>query len=428
MQTNPVSGHVHVVGAGLAGLSAATVLAEQGRRVTLYETALQAGGRCRSYADSVMGRHIDNGNHLFLSGNRAINEYVRRIGTTGKVAGPTNAIFPFLDLKTNQRWVVDAGSGLLPWPLLFSKNRPPASSFWDFLAARRILSARSNDTIEAMLSDQRPMFAALWEPLAVAVLNTPVKTASAALLGTVLRQAFSGGAKTCRPRMVSTSLSDVFVTPALQFLREWGGDVQFNAKLTGLEFGNNQVTSLIIAGDSIPVGTADQVILAIPPWGLNAVLPDIQTPDEHRGIINGHFVLPQKSNELTFIGLLNGVSHWVFVRDDVASVTISGVDGSEYGHAEELAQELWSEICTALNMKGVPMGAHRIITEKRATISHTVRNCARRPSSQTVWPNVMLAGDWTDTGLPATIEGAIQSGRNAATLADAHAASLAATT
>ncbi|MFC7553899.1 FAD-dependent oxidoreductase [Pseudoroseomonas wenyumeiae] len=86
---------VHVVGAGLAGLSAAVALAGKGARVVLWEAAKQAGGRCRSYHDAQLGMVIDNGNHLVLSGNPAVGRYLRAIGAEARLAGPEQADFPF---------------------------------------------------------------------------------------------------------------------------------------------------------------------------------------------------------------------------------------------------------------------------------------------------------------------------------------------
>ncbi len=95
-----------VIGAGISGLAAATQLAARGIAVTLYEAAGQAGGRCRSYYDPAMDQVIDNGNHLVLSGNGAVARYLERIGARGALTGPSRAIFPFADLKTDERWVL----------------------------------------------------------------------------------------------------------------------------------------------------------------------------------------------------------------------------------------------------------------------------------------------------------------------------------
>src|SRR5258708_15200735 len=99
-------GHVHVIGAGLAGLAAAVTLAARGRRVTVHEAGDHAGGRCRSYDDVALGCRLDNGNHLLLAGNRRTMTYLDRIGARASLVGPDAAIFPFVDLATGRRWVL----------------------------------------------------------------------------------------------------------------------------------------------------------------------------------------------------------------------------------------------------------------------------------------------------------------------------------
>ncbi len=111
-----MTGKTYVIGAGLAGLSAATILAERGATVVLIEAAGQAGGRCRSYFDSAMGGVIDNGNHLVLSGNRAVNDYRKRIGAEGSLVGPPRAEFAFMDLKDGARWILRERLGRLHGP------------------------------------------------------------------------------------------------------------------------------------------------------------------------------------------------------------------------------------------------------------------------------------------------------------------------
>ena len=119
--------HVHVVGAGLAGLSAALDLVAAGVGVTVHEAGPAAGGRCRSYFDRELGCRIDNGNHLLLSGNRAAWAFLDRVGARGTMGGPAEPVFPFMDLATSERWTVRPNRGRLPWWVLSRGRRVPGA-------------------------------------------------------------------------------------------------------------------------------------------------------------------------------------------------------------------------------------------------------------------------------------------------------------
>ncbi|MGB0672003.1 MAG: FAD-dependent oxidoreductase [Rhodospirillales bacterium] len=133
--------HVHVVGAGLAGLNAALHLVDAGITVTLHEAAKRAGGRCRSYPDPVLGLEIDNGNHLMLSGNSDIRAFLARSDASANWWGPDRAEIPFLDLPSGARWSFQPGPGCSPLWLFDAKRRAPGTSLWDYLKALRLSKA-----------------------------------------------------------------------------------------------------------------------------------------------------------------------------------------------------------------------------------------------------------------------------------------------
>ena len=122
------SRRVIIAGAGLAGLSAAVVLAEAGVPVSLSDSAAQAGGRCRSYPDPALGLTIDNGNHLVLSGNPAVAAYRKSVGAQEPLSGPDHADFAFADLSSGGRWTVRINDGRLPWWTAVPDRRVPGTS------------------------------------------------------------------------------------------------------------------------------------------------------------------------------------------------------------------------------------------------------------------------------------------------------------
>lgn len=142
---------IHVIGAGLAGLSAAVFLAGKAKNVVVHEASGQAGGRCRSFYDETLGCRIDNGNHLVLSGNHATIKYLDRIGAKGVLVGPERAEFPFMDLRTGERWQVKPDRWIIPWSLMTAKGRVPGSSIGEYLRGLTMAWASPDKTISQCL-------------------------------------------------------------------------------------------------------------------------------------------------------------------------------------------------------------------------------------------------------------------------------------
>ncbi|MEO5338321.1 MAG: hydroxysqualene dehydroxylase HpnE [Magnetospirillum sp. WYHS-4] len=405
---------VHVVGAGVAGLAAAVRLAGQGVPVVVHEAAGQAGGRCRSYHDTTLDRRIDNGNHLLLSGNRSVAEFLAETGASGELAGPERAEFPFLDLETGERWTVRPNGGPLPWWIFSPSRRVAGTTPGDYLQSFRL--RRPGATVAECLDTARPAFRRFWEPLAIGVLNASAKEGAANLLWPVLLETFGRGEAACRPRTARRGLSETFVDPALAFLAKRGAEVRFNRRLKGLSCGAGRVASLEFAEGPLILAEGDCVVLAVPSWTAADLLPGIMVPRGSRAIVNAHFRLRRPGPETGPIGLVGGIAQWVFVRGDVASVTVSAADALAEEPAEAIAARIWPEVARALDIGAAQIPPWRIVKEKRATFLQAPEEVARRPGPTTSWPNLVLAGDWTATGLPATIEGAIRSGHRAADL------------
>ncbi|MEP5719607.1 MAG: hydroxysqualene dehydroxylase HpnE [Alphaproteobacteria bacterium] len=409
------SGRTHVIGAGVAGLAAAVRLAQDGRKVVLYDSAGHAGGRCRSYFDAHLERRIDNGNHLMLSGNWAIRDYLQTVGAADNLTGPDDASFPFRDLRTGDTWTVTPDPGRMPWSILFGAGRVPGTSLSEYLRIRHLACAGPEDTVQDCLAGPGTLFEKFWEPLAVGVLNTPVDTASARLLWPVVKETFGRGRAACKPLMARAGLSESFVDPALDYLAAKGAEVCFNNRLRALDLGDGQVRALDFAGATKVLDPGDQVVLAVPAWAAADLLPGLNGPQASHAIVNAHFRLTGPVPAAPpLVGLVGGTAQWVFLRDDVASVTVSAADALAAEANEAIAMRLWPEVRAALGLAGGPLPPWRIVKEKRATISQTPAEDRRRPAPRTAWHNLVLAGDWTATGLPATIEGSIRSGFRAA--------------
>jgi len=410
-----VRGKAHVIGAGLAGLSAAVWLLKAGKAVEVHESAGQAGGRCRSYFDESLGRLIDNGNHLVLSGNRGVYEFMDAIGSKDGLCGPDRSEFEFVDLRDGKRWTVRPGAGRLPWWIFSKDRRVPGSRPRDYARALRLAWAGPRETVAQCLGNQGVLYERFWEPLAVSALNTGADEAAARLLWPVIKETFGRGEAACRPRIARIGLSECFVDPAIRVLAQHSTEIQFRHRFRGLDIDAGKVNALHFSGgERVDLGGDDTVILATPPVAVTKALPEIQAPRDSRAIVNGHFLLSRPANDSRIVGMVGGLSHWLFVRGDVASVTVSAADALAREDSEEIAQKMWREITQALELGEAPLPAYRIVKEKRATFAQTPGEVARRPGVHTGYRNLFLAGDWTDTGLPATIEGSLRSGKKAA--------------
>jgi squalene-associated FAD-dependent desaturase len=387
--------------------------------VTVHEAGDHAGGRCRSYDDAALGCRLDNGNHLLLAGNRRTMAYLDAIGAGASLVGPDAPLFPFVDLATGRRWVLRPTRGRLPWWIFDAGRRVPDTRPADYLEALRLWRAPAPATVAQRVDAQRPLYARLWAPLAIAALNTQPEEGSARLLGQVLRMTFGAGGAACRPRVPEIGLSESFVDPALARLDQHGAAVRFGRRLREIvrdDAGDQGggVRELRFVGDTVTLGPGDSVVLAVPASIAASLLPEIAAPTEFRAIVNAHYRIAAPRDPAMrgadFIGLIGGLAEWVFVKRDVVSVTISAADRLVDQPSTELAQAIWRDVAAALALDAATLPPWRIVKERRATFAATPDQLTRRPGATTPWQNLLLAGDWTATGLPATIEGAIDSG------------------
>lgn len=406
-------GTVHVVGAGLSGLAAAVALVGQGRRVVVHEGARQAGGRCRSYHDASLDMVVDNGNHLLLSGNRSALAFLRTVGGAGTLQGPPGADFPFVDVATGERWTVRPNAGRLPWWVLSKARRVPGTRARDYLALARLLRGRRADTIGALMHCEGTLYDRLWQPLLLAALNTDPPESSAALAGAIIRETLAKGGDACRPLIAAQGLAAAFVDPALRWLEDKGAVVRLDRPLRALERDGDRVTALRFADDRVALAADDAVVLAVPAPAAVSLLPGLTAPKSYRSIVNAHFKMAPPASLPPILGLVHGTVEWIFAFPDRISITISGADRLLDVPRETLAATLWSDVRRATGIEA-PLPPWQIIREKRATFAATPAEDARRPPTRTDLRNLVLAGDWTATGLPATIEGSIRSGDAAA--------------
>jgi squalene-associated FAD-dependent desaturase len=405
----------HIVGAGISGLSAAVRLANANFKVRLYEATQQAGGRCRSYFDAATNLTIDNGNHLLLSGNHHALAYAKSIGTEAGLVGPARAQFPFVDLPTGKRWQLDLGDGRLPLWLFDRERRVPDTTLGDYLALMPLIWSSPSRLVGDAIPCKGVLYERLVQPLLLAALNVDPPVGSAGLAGAIVRETLLAGGQACRPLIAREGLSAVLVEPAINLLQDRGADIRFSWELRGFGSAADRINVLKFGDETVSLAPSDVVVLAVPPRSAVSLLPGLKTPSKFKAIVNGHFRFDPPKGAPPIVGVVGGLVEWVFAFPQRLSITISGADRLVDMPREELAQALWRDVCQVCGITA-ELPPWQIVRERRATFEATPEQNAMRPGTKTAFKNLFLAGDWTDTGLPATIEGSVRSGDRAADL------------
>jgi len=399
---------VHIIGGGVAGLAAAIGCVERGVAVTLYEAAPQLGGRCRSYRHDEFGCDLDNGAHAVLANNAAVHRYLKTIGATDRLATFGRDGLPFVDVRDRATWNLR-----LPQGLWAKSARPPGTSAWDLICSARLLWGSANKAAHTSLNASITAVEKLWEPLCTSALNTPLIEADAALLSTVVRGMMRWSGLRSGLKLPMHSLTHTYIAPAQEWLQRHGAIVHLQLPLRDVGKSNTRVERLVFSQTEVTVQATDAVVFALPPWapvwrqlGLNfdalALSP----------IVNVHFrIAPTHASR--FVGMIGGLSQWLWVHDGVATVTISAADAHMNTDGDTLAKTIWTEIAPLLGDPQMPLPPVHVVKERRATIRHVPGVAAYRPAIKTIFQNVFLAGDWVNTGLPCTLESAVQAGFNA---------------
>jgi squalene-associated FAD-dependent desaturase len=409
------TGTVHIIGAGLAGLAAAVRLSAQGARVAVHEATGQAGGRCRSYYDHVTGMVIDNGTHLLLSGNHAARDYLKAIDAEHLLEGPPSAEFEFIDLANSQRWTVRFNDGQIPWWIFDKTRRVPQTRVRDYWPLMRLMWRSGDKPLSELMPCTGPLYERLVEPLFLAALNIEPLHGSGELAGTIVRETLALGGKACRPLIAPDGIGNAFIAPALRKLRERGIEVMLQRPLHALAFDDARVGTLDFGDERIALGEHDSVILAVPAYAAAAMVPELTVPSAFRSIVNAHFRIDPPAGFPRMIGAINSTSEWIFALPGRIAVTVSDAGELLEMPRADLAALIWREVASVTGLPG-ELPPWQIVRERRATFAATPEENAKRPGPVTQWRNLALAGDWTATGLPATIEGAVRSGHRAAEL------------
>lgn len=416
MGENPIV-TVHIVGGGLSGLRCALTLSASLSKdeIVVYEGSGRFGGRAVSFYDETLQTLINNGTHLLLRSNRSVLSMAEETGGIDHlIALPCQ--FSFIEFPEKQRWVISPNRGSVPWWVLFPSRRVPQTSPWDYAIFARLMAAGSEETV-ADVAKASPLFTRLVVPLCEAILNTPAHEASARLLGSTLAQTLGKGAQACQPMLAAGGLSRCLIEPTVERLQQKGISLRLHSPIRRLESENGRVVALHLKnGDVHPIKENDQIVIATDNKRAHDLLKESIPLLRNESIINVHFLSPYPSQSPFFCGFIGGYGQWLAVMDGVLSVTLSGSSFLQQGISPDQAvPQIWQEVVQALRWSpSLPLPPVRIVHEKRATLHQSPAAYGRPILKGRLPRNVVVAGDWTVSTLPCTMESAVQSGEEAA--------------
>ncbi len=432
---------VVILGGGIAGLSAAIHAILNGLRPIVLEKNRHAGGRLRSFESPDIKRTLDNGQHVLSAAYAETIQLLKTIGTYQKIYFQKNFNCLFLQ-DPRHRFIFRAVN--LPAPLHFfipliahrkqtqietrdyinfvhSKFKIPQKKLENMTVSRWLELTQQSDAIREFL----------WKPFTLAMLNTPIQEASASLLLSALKKSFLHSRKNARLGLPRDWLSEIFIHPAIRFIQSHGGRIHFSKQVQKIIFRQDRITHVVTRSEQIDT---PWLISAIPPYQLYEVLdysiipPLVELKEITRllrcsPIITINIFLKEPIHTSFPIAPIMSPLQWIFPHP------VQQKEG-EYGYAivsSHATSWIWRshrEIIETvryefhrlfgydlLEKHGLKM--FKIIKEKRATILQSPVFTRMRPETQTPIGNFFLAGDWISTGLPATIESAVLSGRRA---------------
>jgi squalene-associated FAD-dependent desaturase len=449
---------VIIIGGGLSGLSAAVELCARGHRTLVLEQHQHPGGRTYSFIDAATGESIDNGQHLMMGCYHATRRYMCLIGTEHLASLQPALRIEFLNPSRHTSSLVCPN---LPAPLhilcgLIGFTAVPLKDRLQMLmVAKELLhtSAEKEQTLDRITveewltklgqSDISRKF--LWDIITIGALNNHPKNVSALMLFRVLRAAFLGKRAHSSFLLPHAGLNDVLVNPAVDFIRRNGGDVLLGRFVSKFHLQNEKIVSVLTQdGNEFH---ANVFLITVPWFGLDRLLSNsgisselvIKTPSgeicdwdrfKPLSIISIQLWFDRIIMEEEFAALIDTRVQWVFNKSYEAnkslgkgameqhlSLVISGTQEFVEMSKEELITIAMEDLRRVLpKAKDANIVHSIVIKEKRATFSPSPGLEAIRPLPKTSISNLFLAGDWTNTGLPSTIEGAVLSGRKAAEL------------
>ncbi len=427
---------VIVIGGGAAGLSTALRLAESGIQVVVLEAGKLLGGRARSFTHSPTGVELDWGPHLFMAANPALRSLMARTGVADHVSfSPTLEVnYRSVELESPKRTRLffPQSGGVLAQLRALLKWRGPG--FWAKVNLLRGLSkivseSRSknpNESMQEMLSrfgQKKEAVLWFWEPFVRAVLNLPLEHGSAQLFKSVIHEAFAHGPKGAALGVPIKALGSLWAQGAAHNIRRLGGEVRLQQPALGLEVESGRIGGVVVREEGILRASA--VVSAVPPDALERLLGEVlaeQAIFSSLGklrpgpIVSAYCWLETPNAGPRFEALLHEDWDWLFRpetdTENLVCLLAGAVDS--IAAAPRQAMESSARDCLSRIAHGSRIRDILVVRERAATWANGVDEQSWRLETNTPVAGFFLAGDWTQTGLPATVEGAVRSGDKAA--------------
>ncbi len=316
----------------------------------------------------------------------------------------------FYDIKKNKSWQI----GISLKDLVFNeKSRIPEVNFFEYFSILKILFAKNTDTVGKLIKSKN-LKKLFWEPITLAVMNTCVDKASAKILSNVLKKTVFSGSKKCNIYQPKNNWNKTLIEPALSYINK-NNNIFFKQRLKKFIIKDNHIIKLIFNNKEIKLSKNDLVVSALSLSSFKKILPQHKIPENFNTILNVHFKINEKIKKLfgkEIIGMISSKSQWVFVKNNYISVTISDANSFDQTPSNEIAKEIWREICL-VTKKQIDLPVYQIIKEKKATFEQSPENFEKIKKINNLPCNLILSGDWTQVDLPCTIEGSIKSGKKA---------------
>lgn len=415
-----------IIGGGISGLTAAAYLSSKQVKVSLFESSPKLGGRTYSFFDEQNKTTLDNGQHILMGCYKDTLAFLDLINAKENLSYQKNLRIEFLK-EGSANLALDANKFIYPINLLSALMLFNALGKQDklrLLGFLTVLPFASKKKLEKQTvaewlngtNQSKKLIKNFWEIICIGALNSGINKASALIFYKILIEIFFKGNFASTIVLPKYGLSESLIDPARNFVERNGGEVVLSGKVELLNLKGNKIFSVMSCDQQYT--DFDFVISAIPVYALEKIIDlknlDIENQFEFSTILNINLWIDKLELKEKFYGFLDSPLHWIFVKDKHFNIVISDANYLADREQDEIYKMVITELSRFFPIIKNDVKAFKIIKEKRATFIPDNRSEKLRPKCETRINNLFLAGDWTDTGLPATIEGAVKSGRIAA--------------